>query len=156
MSEFKLDIEVYFERDDGVTIAASTDPNKLSGLASSEFDEFTTNVYATLDYCGFEVTDVEYSNVVNSNSTYFTAYKRSESTAKDIKCIIFIRLSDHAMDDRKKKWQDTYWKNKAQELKQPKTKVRQKWKFRSIVVNNEVYASYDEALEAIEQMLEKL
>ena len=153
---YRIDVCVNLIQESSDIAASMNISDELTGPARDEFDEFTTNVYAMLDYIGYEVTDVEYSHVVDSNSTYFTAYKRNESNEKDIKCLIFIRLSDHSMNIKRKKWQDKYWVDKAQMLKQPQDKTHQKWRFFNIVVDGVKYESYDAAISALEEKLKRI
>lgn len=153
----KIDIVVnYYSDVIMATIPPIYDENgKLDVAALSEFQEFAINVVSVLDYNEFEPIDMTESDY-SETSFYYTAYKRDESTNTNIKCLIFLRISDHNLKSETEKQRKEYYRNKADELKQPPWKQRQKWKFKSIVVNNETYNSYDEALEGLEDILNHL
>ena len=155
----KLNIEIFLEPEMS-EVAANIQPlYKENGIldsgAKADYDEFVMNVYALFDYYDFELLDLEESNR-SSTSEYLTFYKKGESTASDIKCIIFIRISDHDLNNETKSQRQRYYEKKAEEYKQPKSKKHQRWKFKSIVVNNTYFDSYDEALDAVERKLQQL
>lgn len=164
--EFKLDIIVNLEP---ITdIAASSihrvynKDGSIDQWALIEYEDFVINVLALFDYYEFEVLDEKYSNK-SKTSMYFTIYRKSESNEADIKCLFFVRISDHdykekSKEDRKKteKHRKEYHEREAERLKQPKTKKRQKWKARNIIVNDETCDSYNEALDKVEKILETL
>ena len=153
-NEVKIYIDLSYIHDDQVVrIAANTESPELDGIESQNFDEFVTNVYSTLCFCGYEVDDYEVSDRLNSVSSYLTAHKKQDEIDGDIKVIIFIRLSDHKLDKMRSKDRNKYYDEKAQSLKFPETKVRQKWKLYDIVVDGTTYQSYDEALDALEKKL---
>lgn len=166
ITEFKLDIIVNLEPI--IDIAASSihriynKDGSIDQWALIEYEDFVINVLALFDYYDFEVLDEQYSNK-SKTSMYFTIYRKSESNEADIKCLFFIRISDHDYQEKSKenrketeKNRTEYHKREAERLKQPKTKKRQKWKVRNIIVNDEIFDSYTEALDAVEKMLKEL
>ena len=155
----RLNIEINMDRDD-FAVAASrivgSEYGRLQGIAKAEYDEFLINIMEVMDACGFEILDEHQSDRVGSDSAYFTIYKKSESSETDIKCLVFIRISDHDMNEETNRQRKQYHEMLAEKYKQPRTKVKQRWKFRNIIVNNETFSSYDEALDDIERKLNLL
>ena len=59
------------------------------------------------------------------------------------------------LDEDQKAWVREQRKKDLEKFKQPKTKKKQKFKLKEILVNNETYTSYDEALEeAVRRIVE--
>lgn len=163
--EFKLNIIVNFELITDIAAAIHPIYNKdgsIDEAALTEYDEFLINLYSVFDYNEFELIKEEQSNK-SETSMYYALYKKSESNEEDIKCIVFVRVSDHdyqekTREDKKKteKHRKKYFTDEAERMKQPKDKKRQRWKIRNVVVNNEKYSNDYEALDAVDRMLEEL
>lgn len=148
----KFNIEVdYLEVVDG-KINPVLDAGELDSDALDEYLIFVELVKDILSDKGYKIIGFEESPY-SDTSKYFTAYRKSESTDMDIKCVWFIRLSDHELSDYAIANHTKYYKHTADDLKQPKSKKRQRWKFKNIVVNGDKYDSYESALTAIKDML---
>lgn len=139
------------------SIHASIDPilrkdKTIDEDALAEYNEFIKEAYKVIRSSGFKIIE-HYKSSRSETSHYVNAYKKSESSAKNIKCLFFFRISDH---DSPKRTEISRWKfhqHKAYELRQPTSKKRQAWVFKDIVVNNKEYDSYDEALKYLKESL---
>lgn len=162
----KLAIVVEFELISNVAAAIHSIYNKdgsIDEAALTEYDEFLINLYSVFDYNEFELIEEKQSNR-SETSMYYALYDRTKSTKSDIKCIVFVRVSDHDYKEKKTKenkkitdkHRKQYFSNEAERMKQPKDKVRQKWKMRNVVVNNTKFSNYDEALDYIDKMLSEI
>lgn len=149
----KINVEINMSKE----IAASIEPilrkdGSVDEAALGEYQEFLINVLSVLDENEYEVLEDRHSN--QSDTSYcITAYKKSESTAQDIKCIIFIRISDHALSSYAQNNISNYHKREAERLKQPVSKTKQTWRFKNIIVNGDIFDSYDAALDEISRKL---
>ena len=131
--------------------------SNLDSLSQSEFDEFTVNVYAVLDSSGFDVVNIQDSGRSNT-SCYYTAIKKDEEEKRNIKCVLFIRASDHPWnnDEKVRKKRAEYYKKQALNYKLPEYKKRQDWKLINVVVDGRKLQTYDEALQYLKNRLMNL
>lgn len=145
----RYDIEVNLVTDLFAAISPiHREDGSIDELAYSEYQEFVFNVYSALDENEFEVIEIE-DSTRSDTSYYFTAYRKSESSDNSIKCLFFIRISDHNIPKESEEGRRRYYKNKAEELKQPKTKKKQTWNLKDIIVNGSTYDSYEAALKGV-------
>ena len=128
------------------------DDGSIDQAAFAEYEEFIINVFSILDEVGYDVIE-EHESSKSKISYYLSSYKKSESNKSDIKCIIFIRISDHQLREASKKSRTNYYKQLADDMKQPKYKSKQVWRFKNIVVNGDTFESYEDALEFLKQKL---
>ena len=153
-SPIKIYIDITFDLVESERVAASTD--SLSRPESDDFQVFVTNVYSTILSCGFNILDYEISDKVNSESTYFSIAKQDDIARKAIKCLLFIRLSDHPLDSSRAKQHHAYYEKKAQSMKIPKDKSHQRWKLVDITVDGVKYTDYYDAIDSLEKLLNRL
>ena len=144
-------------------VAASSDSEikpllKVDGtvdqLALSEYEDFVINLLGVFDRADFEVIDERHSPY--SCSYYFDLVKKDQENKKDYKYILFIRISDHLLSKDREKYRNDWFNSRAQQLKEPKSKSKQVWKLKQIVVNKDTYYSYDEALDELEKRFESM
>lgn len=151
----RYDIQVNFIAENDIEAAINPivrDDGSIDESALSEYQEFLINVFSILDENEFEVIE-DHESDRSSTSHYMSAYKKDALSGESIKCIIFIRISDHDLARRSEDSRKSYYKSEAERLKQPKSKKKQTWRFYNIVVNGQKFNSYDEALEAINRKL---
>lgn len=76
---------------------------------------------------------------------------------KDIKFLVFLRVSDHLpkLDENQKAWVRNQREKDRERFKQPQTKASQRFKVRSLLVNDEEFESYDSAMEYAVKKLEE-
>ena len=149
-------IDVIVAQDIAIAASEQYPEDELIGHLRADFDDFVTNAYGVMTHCGFDILDFDTSSRVNSKSSYFTIAKFSEIQNKDIKCVVFIRLSDHTLNPASDKLRKKYYDDKAQEYKQPQTKSHQKWKLISVIVDGVQYQDFDDALDGLEKRLNKI
>ena len=152
----RFDIEVNLISDVSAAIKPiRREDGSTDSTALAEYQEFLINVLSVIDENDFEVIE-DTESPFSATSYYITTYKKSESTMDSIKCIIFIRISDHNLSEETHKQRVNYYKSKADILKQPKSKKKQTWRFKNIVVNNETFDSYEDALDEIDNKLKSM
>ena len=112
--------------------------------ALAEYQEFVINNFAVLD--GQEFEDADEETGWKSESTFcITACKKMESTGTDIKCAIFINVANYPLPEGLEK-------SEIEKLKQGSYK-KQIWWVKNVVINGDVFNSYDEALDGLEEKL---
>lgn len=124
----------------------------IDQAALAEYQEFLINVLAVLDEHEFEIIE-DHESPRSETSYYISAFKKSESTSDNIKCVFFIRVSDHVLNKDTNQLRSEYYKSEAERLKQPKSKKKQTWRLKNIVVNGDTFDSYDAAIEEIGKRL---
>jgi hypothetical protein len=127
------------------------DGEKYDKHAVALYDEFIMNILAIFDYYDFVILEEHQSPYTKSE--YYTLVKKSQYEAQDYRYVLFIRISDHETEIETKKSKMRYYSAVADEIKQPVTKRKQVWRLKEIIVNNQHYASYEEALEDIDRRL---
>lgn len=166
---YEIDILVLVECINNNSIAASInsfspyiDPSILDDSAFAEYEDFILNLLSLFADNGFEVLNQKYSPE-SDTSWYLTMYRKSNDVDyNNVKCIIRVRVSDHTLplrdgetvqDALRRQW--TWDDSDIQKnYKFPKTKDRQKWKAKQIIVDD--YTScpdYDAALTEIESRI---
>lgn len=136
----------------GITPIAWKD-DRVDEQALVDYNDFVDNIYAAL--CAFfDIVDIEESNR-SDTSWYFGLYAKNKEGDVATKFIIRLRLSDHDYPARhRERDEKAYVERQAQTYKRPSDKKFQQWQIKGIVVNNEKYQDYDEALDAIYDELE--
>lgn len=152
----KIDIIVEFETISEITaeskIKPLTKPDGTPDLRALDlYNEFIMNALSVFDYHDFEILEEHQSP--SSYSYYFTLVKKDDAKNKEYKYILFIRLSDHPNRSESEKARKIFYAKEAGRLKQPETKTKQVWRLKEIVINNETYFSYEDALEDIDKRL---
>lgn len=131
------------------------DNKKIDEQALADYDAFVSNVYEIL-YTFFDIVNIEKSNR-SETSWYFWLYAKNKDDKVATKVLIRLRLSDHELPDtHDEQAENEYIGREAEKYKRPKDKLRQRWKLKNIVVNNDTYSSYDDAEDAIDEYLEEL
>lgn len=160
------------------------DKDRIVPDAWSDYEEFITNLIGVFSQNGYECIKETRENyrasprmakaVRNSDlsaypspyseSYYFRMYKKSESSPENIKCLIIVRVSAHKSQEelesnptkrlRIRRGHNTWLENEANRLKQPQDKSRQKWRFKQMIVNDETFDNYDDALDTIEHNIQ--
>ena len=123
-------------------------------LALDEYEDFVINLLEVFDSCDFTI--IEERESPYSQSRYFSLVRKEDESTKEYKYILFVRISDHSLESTRNSVQQKYFNEHAQELKQPKSKSRQKWKLKKLTVNKDTYFSYEDALYDIEEKLQAL
>lgn len=121
-------------------------------LAVNEYEDFVINLLEVFDQCDFEVVNEQKSP--EFYSYYFDLVKKDQFNRKDYKYILFIRISDHELSEERVSKQREWYSNRAEQIKQPKSKSKQQWKLKRLTINKDTYYSYDDALEDIENRLQ--
>ena len=152
----KIDITVEFEFMPEIQatceIKPLTRPDGTPDLRALDlYDEFIVNALSVFDYHDFEILEEHQSP--SSYSYYFTLVKKDDAKNKEYKYILFIRLSDHTNRSESEKARKVFYAKEADRLKEPQTKTKQIWRLKEIVINNETYFSYEDALEDIDKRL---
>ena len=101
------------------------------------------------DYYEFNVTVAATNSVT---SYYYWVARNTEIADDNVPYYIRLRVSDHVQQfsDEGKKVASQKDKDNAERLKRPKTKKRQRYKLRNIIVNKENFNTYEEALTEFE------
>lgn len=153
---YRIDVRVILEPD--ITEVAATkilplqpDGEKYDKHAVDLYDEFIMDALAIFDYYDFVILEEHQSPYTKSE--YYTLVKKSQYDNQEYRYVLFIRLSDHDTDVETKKSKMRYYSAKADEIKQPANKKKQVWRLKEITVNNQHYASYEDALDDIDKRL---
>lgn len=127
------------------------DGEKYDKHAVDLYDEFIMDALAIFDYYDFVILDEHQSPYTKSE--YYTLVKKSQYEQQDYRYVLFIRLSDHETESETRKSKMRYYSAIADEIKQPITKHKQVWRLKEIIVNNQHYLSYEDALADIDKRL---
>ena len=127
------------------------DGEKYDKHALDLYDEFIMDALAIFDYYDFIILDEHQSPYTKSE--YYTLVKKSQYEQQDCRYVLFIRLSDHETESEIRKSKMRYYSAVADEIKKPTTKHKQVWRLKEIIVNNQHYSSYEDALADIDKRL---
>ena len=162
-SEIKLDmnVDVIFTQIANISEVAATttssfDSKLLDDSAMSDYNVFVENALAIIEYYGFEqLDDPEYGD--HQISVRFLLAHEIQIQNDDIPCAIVFRVSDHIQKfgDALKRRNREKTNARVQKVKTPKTKRRQKYVLDEIIVNDETYETYEEALDDIEVKIQE-
>lgn len=158
-----IDIDVYLEP--VVTDVAAAYSNikpvynenkEIDEQALADYDCFIEELLGEFEYNGLKLLRASESKS-SATSRYYTLADEAQVNAKDIKYIIFLRVSEHhaALDEEQKAWVREQRRKDLEHFKQPKTKNKQRFKVREVLVNNETYPSYDAAIADIENKIQE-
>lgn len=157
---FSIKVDIYFAEiaDDVVAtdISDIIDRNgHIDQNALVDYNTFIQNVLETLDYYGFQIIRSKESKSFPNTSKYAWIAYAGEVDVEDVPLMVKMRISDHvqtlSLEHRAKIKQAD--KAEADELKLPRTKKRQRFITSDIVVNNQRFDSYEEALAAVDKMI---
>ena len=148
LTKLNFDILVTFEVDNQLLESTPirpiiTDEGKVNDQALSDYYCFILELLFELDDAGLVVIDEHESNY-SETSKYYTLADEEQFKNDDMKYIIYLRVSDHVL-----KLTEKQKKLINQKRKEESSKLKVKWKVRNIVVNNNEFATYDEAIEYV-------
>ena len=148
LTKLNFDILVNFEVDNQLLESTPirpiiTDEGKVNDQALSDYYCFILELLFELDDAGLVVVDEHESNF-SETSKYYTLADEEQFKNDDMKYIIYLRVSDHVL-----KLTEKQKKLINQKRKEESSKLKVKWKVRNIVVNNNEFATYDEAIEYV-------
>lgn len=153
-----LDIVVEFAPCNDIAASSDIRPiydqktKTIDEQALADYNDFIVEAVKSIENHGFTVLDVSSSNS-SETSRYYTLADTRQVNENDIDLIIFLRISNHMQRITKtqKEWIEDTRNATAEKYKQPKTKQRQLWAPRTILVNNNQFDTYDEAIIFVEQ-----
>lgn len=156
-----IEIEVNYseiEEISEVEIAASNKIPKIKQYTQEELeDKFTTFSLNVLNYISdrdFIIEDNHPSNRDGSLSYYITFYPKDEDGNIRDKFLIFLRLSDHSINNLSKRSRN-YHKRTAAQFKRSDDKT-QKYMFENIVVDGIKCKGFASALDKIYDILDDM
>lgn len=150
-----VDFEPVIEIDaDTEILPLQNEDGSYDEAALDGYYDFIADALALFDVHDFEILEEHESPY--SKSYYMSFVKKEDLESADYKYILFVRISDH--DNRKStaKAKKDFYSREAERLKRPQIKRRQTWKLKEITVNKTRYATYEEALEDIENRINNL
>jgi hypothetical protein len=126
------------------------DSMEIDEQALADYDNFIEELLGELEYNDFKLLRASESKS-SVTSRYYTLANEEQVKANDIKYIVFLRVSEHheMLDEDQKAWVREQRKKDLDKFKLPKTKKKQRFKVREVLVNNEIYPSYDAAMKDI-------
>ena len=153
-----IDIEVVFEMLNESVAATTTitpvltDKDEIDVAAMSKYIEFVEAVEEIIEYYDFVELDRYRSNSKPKTSFYSIYAYKPQVDANDVPKMIRLRLSDHiqSLNDSAKQVVKDRLKAKLDEVKIPKSKIKQRYIPVEIVVNDTVFNTYEDALEYVE------
>ena len=160
---FTIDITVFHELITDMIAAAFSnikpiysDELELDEKALAEYDDFIDELIGEIEYQGFKLLRASESES-SATSRYYTLADKNQIANKDIKFLVFLRVSDHhpKLDENQKAWVRNQREKDRERFKQPQTKASQRFKVRSLLVNGEEFESYDSAMEYAVKKLEE-
>lgn len=155
ISTRNMHILVIYEEDDVIQSSSIEDLQNsnvvYNTIALAEYESFLVNTLDIFEDHDFDV--IQEKDSPYSKSYYAALVKKDQVENADYKFILFVRLSDHENNKHTVKGKKRYYRDLAEKLKQPTTKTKQLWKLKEIVVNNQTFDSYDDALVEIDKLL---
>jgi len=160
---FTIDIMVFHELINNKVAAAFSnikpiysDDLELDEKALAEYDDFIDELIGEIEYQGFKLLRASESES-SVTSRYYTLADKEQVANKDIKFLVFLRVSDHLpmLDENQKAWVRNQREKDRERFKQQQTKSSQRFKVRSLLVNNEEFESYDAAMQYAVKKLEE-
>ena len=152
-----IDIEVIFELIDKSVAATTitpvlTDKDEIDVAAMSKYIEFVDAVEEIIEYYDFVELDRYRSNSKPKTSFYSIYAHRKQIEENNVPKMIRLRLSDHiqSLNDSAKQVVKDRLQAKLDEVKIPKSKIKQRYIPIEIVVNDTVFDTYEDALEYVE------
>lgn len=127
--------------------------------AYAEFEAFVDTIEGLMVTYDFEIMEDSISDV-SKISRYYYFYPRDKKTGElKNKFLIIFRLSDHATPELSKDMKirrNKYFQTKSKEYSKRTDDYPQAYKVLNVVVNNKTFADYDEAIDAIDELFNKL
>lgn len=157
LDSLELNIDILFGSEVLATdiLPVITDNGLLDDQAKADYDDFIETVLELIDYYDFHIYN-SYRRTSGSfpyTSQYMWVAHRQEIANDSVHKLIKLRISDHYQNFSKKRQRELnkQAKQEAYELRTPKTKKKQLYEPKTIVVNNSRYSTYEEALAYIEK-----
>lgn len=156
---FSIKVDIFHEMQDDIVstdiLPISEGKNLLDADALVDYNCFLENVWETLDYYGFQILRSKESKSFPYTSKYAWIAYASEIEKKDVPLMVKMRISDHPQKVSPEYRDELKHRDRAEadELKMPEGKKKQRFIIVDIVVNNHRYATYEEALAAIDRMI---
>ena len=143
----------------GSTIKPLLLPNgEVDLLALEEYEDFVINLLGAFNRQNFEV--IKEIERPYSHSYYLDLVKKDQFDKKQYKYILYVRVSDYGLSKEQISISRKGFADHIESQKMLKLKSEQRWKLKRLTVNTDInkdtYYSYDEALEDIEDKLEKM
>lgn len=151
---FDIDVNfsLYDEYEHLVATETVTPDNYLEDRNSAEANDyiaFIDNLLALLDYYDFDV----YTDTVQWPSYYYYLRHNSQIAKNNVPVVIKLRVSQHTSKHKSAAHLAKIKRNTKQtleKLKLPKSKNKQRYALKYVTVNNEIYDTYESALDDIE------
>jgi len=125
---------------------------KLDPQSYSDYCAFVDLLTAMIDYYGFKIVHSHPSRT----SFYYMFARKDEIAKNDVPYYVYLRVSDHEPQHKRaehiEKIRDNL-NNLLEENKLPATKKRQRYRPLNIVINDEIYDTYEEAAKGAESIL---
>lgn len=156
-NSIEFEVLVSFIIDDSYLAATTIDSlydakGGLDPQSYADYCAFVDVLTAMIDYYGFEIVHSHPSKT----SFYYMFARKDEIAKNDVPYYVYLRVSDHEPQHKKaehiEKIRDSL--NKLlEENKKPSTKKRQRYRPLNIIINDEVYDTYEEAARGAELIL---
>lgn len=150
-----IDIDVIYEVEIHDVVASFSNirpvynnDEEIDEQALADYDNFIDELLGELDYNDFKLLRASESKS-SATSRYYTLADEHQVDDGNIKFIIFLRVSEHhaMLDEDQREWVRKQRQKDLDTFKLPKSKKKQRYKLREIIVNNDTYSSYDDAIE---------
>lgn len=160
LEELIISVNVYHVLEDSKVLATDIKPvlnveGRLDQKSLSDYNIFIQNLGAMLDYYGFQIIKAKDSKSYPYTSKYLWLATAEDVNKDNIPLMIKLRILDHPQSfspDREKELRRAD-RAEAESLKQPKTKKHQRYIVNEITVNDEEYSTYEEALNAADNLI---
>ena len=150
-----IDIQINFNIESKV-LSTEVNPilvdNMIDDQALADYNAFIETTWEILDYYGFELLSNTESGSYPHTSKYYWIAHITDVEEGNIPLMIKLRISDHAQHFNPQFVSKLRKKNsqEAENLKTPKDKLKQRYLVKEVIVNNQTYRTYEEALGALE------
>lgn len=166
--ELKIDVDITFAPDEdniaydnlvATTVRPVADMNNriIDDQSFADYTCFVESVFEILMYYDFEIFEKyqRHSQSFPYTSRYVWIAPRIQVESGDVPKLIHLRVSDHTQDfsEEMQKKIKQRMKDEAQDLKLPKSKLRQRYIPKEIVVNESRFKTYEDALNKIESAI---
>ena len=158
--KLEFNIEIIFEPNSSDLAATTVNSimkgdGELDDLALADYQDFVETAMGLIDYYGFQLLSIKDSGSFPYTSKYVWIAYASDVEAEDIPLMIKVRISDHIQKFSPQFKQELKKRDRseAEQLKLPKTKKKQKYLLRRVIVNNTVCKTYEEALTRLDKQV---
>lgn len=153
-------VDVYYAAETEDIVATDVHPiqdaeGHIDPQALADYHAFIQNAWNVIEYYGFEMFKMKTSKSAPGTSKYAWVAHATEVGKNDTPLIVRLRISDHEQhfaDEHLAKIK-RHNKEEAEELKRPESKQKQRFFVEDIIVNNERYKTYEDALNAIDKIV---